>query len=139
MVNKQGRGGVDGEYQDRAPTFEPNHSDQRRWKEVDPFGKPPYEPGCHLDKNKPQILRGLLEQFPRACAGVAEISAMGAEKYTWNGWESVPDGVGRFGESELRHILAQAEHQDNLPLRTLHAKQAAWNALARLELMLRSQ
>lgn len=106
--------------------------------EADPNGMNPHQPGAKLDAGKPPVLRGAIQYFPRALAAVAEVSAKGAEKYAWNGWEAVPDGPARYGDALGRHMLYEAidgplDPQTNL----LHAAHTAWNALARLELLLR--
>lgn len=106
--------------------------------EVDPHGKNPHELGAKMDAGKAPIRRGLLEYFPRACIAVAQVSASGAEKYAWNGWETVPDGVARYGDAEARHICKAAiEGAIDRDYGHLHAAHEAWNALARLELILR--
>lgn len=88
------------------------------------------------DKTKPLVLRGFLQQFPRAIEEVARVSQFGAEKYTWNGWETVPDGTERYSEALARHLLKQGDDPES---GMSHAAHAAWNAMARLELMLRSK
>lgn len=90
--------------------------------------------GFKDDKTKPLVLRGFLHQFPRAIEEVARVSEFGANKYTWNGWETVDGGVERYGEALARHLL---KHGDDPESWRLHAAHAAWNAMARLELMLR--
>lgn len=106
--------------------------------EVDPHGKSPKEPGSKLDAGKPPLSRGLLSYFPNACLAVADVSRLGAEKYAWKGWETVPDGINRYGDALARHIVY--EEIDGLydpALGCLHAAEAAWNALAKLELVIR--
>lgn len=108
--------------------------------ESDPTGAKPHEPGAKLDAGKAPVLQGALQYFPRAIAAVSNVSLAGAKKYTWKGWEAVPDGINRYGNAMARHILA--EESDGLydkDTGSLHAAQVAWNALARLELMLREQ
>lgn len=105
-------------------------------REKDPSGRQPNQPGAKLDAGKPPILRGAIQYFPRALSAVADVSAFGAAKYTWKGWESVPDGINRYGDALARHLLADGiDPQSNLS----HAAHAAWNALARLELLLRAE
>jgi hypothetical protein len=71
---------------------------------------------------------------------VAEVSAHGATKYTWNGWETVPDGIARYGDALARHVLKEAmEGPVDKDSHLTHMAHAAWNALARLELALREQ
>jgi hypothetical protein len=107
-------------------------------KETDPNGKSPKEPGAKLDAGKSPLRRGLLEYFPRACLSVAEVSAFGASKYAWNGWETVPEGIARYGDAGERHVVkAIIEGPFDKDSGLLHAAHEAWNALARLELILR--
>lgn len=66
------------------------------------------------------------------------VGTFGAEKYTKGGWLDVPDGVERYTDALYRHLLAEGrgelvDHESGL----LHAAHSAWNALARLDLMLR--
>lgn len=106
--------------------------------EIDPQGRNPHEPGAKLDAGKAPVLRGVLGYFPRALVAVAEVSAAGARKYTWGGWASVPDGAERYGDALARHIVSEnIDGPRDKDTELLHAAHAAWNALARLELLLR--
>ena len=105
--------------------------------EADPTGRSPREPGAKLDAGKSPVLRGALGYFPRALMAVADVSAFGARKYAWKGWQTVPDGVARYGDALARHLLLEAADGPNdADSGLMHAAHAAWNALARLELML---
>jgi hypothetical protein len=104
--------------------------------EHDPNGIPQHEPGAKLDGGKPRA--GLvLKSFSRALAAVSEVGTYGAQKYTPNGWKWVADGVPRYTDAMVRHFLEEAitdlDDESGLP----HSFHVAWNALARLELMLR--
>jgi hypothetical protein len=108
-------------------------------REKDPNGKKPHEPGAKLDAGKSPLFQGLLAYFPRACEQVATVSAFGAAKYAWKGWESVPNGFERYSDAMVRHIAYEGAGEVTDPDSSLlHAAHAAWNALARLELLLRS-
>ena len=108
--------------------------------ETDPHGRRPNEAGAKLDVGKSPIRRGLLEYFPRTCLAVAEVSAFGAKKYTWGGWKSVPEGIDRYGDAEIRHVVKAAiEGERDKDSGLLHAAHEAWGALARLELILRER
>ena len=109
--------------------------------EVDPNGYNPHEPGAKLDSGKVAVGRGCLHYFPRALRAVAELSQIGAKKYAWKGWESVPDGIHRYGDALARHELCI---EDDYTRRdrdsgVLEVVAVAWNALARLELILREK
>lgn len=107
--------------------------------EFDPTGKQPHDMGAKLDAGKSPVFRGLLDYFPRACLAVADVSAAGAQKYAWKGWESVPDGVNRYSDALVRHIINESIEGEFDPDGFLHKAQQAWNALAALELYLREQ
>jgi hypothetical protein len=106
--------------------------------ERDPNDLAPNTPGAKMDAGKAPMMQGVLHYFPRALREVAMLSLFGANKYAWKGWEQVDDGVNRYGDALIRHILA--EQIDGLyddQTKLLHATAVAWNALARLELLLR--
>lgn len=90
------------------------------------------------DAGKAPVFRGVVSYFPRAVAAVAEVSGFGANKYAWNGWEQVDDGINRYSDAMVRHIIAEGKGEVLDPdSGLLHAAHTAWGALARLELMLR--
>lgn len=108
--------------------------------EVDPNGKGTHELGAKLDLGKPPIFRGALSYFPRSIEAIARVSAIGARKYAWKGWESVPDGFNRYSDALARHILAEGRGEEvDSDTGCLHAEQVAWNACARLELLLKER
>jgi hypothetical protein len=108
--------------------------------ESDPTGKNPHEPGAKLDGGKISIFRGALDYFPRAIEAVAAVSTFGARKYAWKGWETVPEGIERYSDALVRHLIAEAKGQIlDADSGLTHAAHAAWNALAVLELKLREQ
>jgi Domain of unknown function (DUF5664) len=119
----------------------PSATQSTKVLEVDPLGKSAKQPGSKLDAGKPDVLRGAIQYFPRALSAVARVSELGAAKYSWKGWESVPNGIARYGAAMARHLghddFATDSGAGGLGSETLHAAQAAWNSLARLELILK--
>ena len=108
-------------------------------KQLDLFGKEQHESGAKLDFGKVRVSLVLLG-FARALEEVSKVGTFGAKKYTDNGWVEVPNGEQRYTDALFRHILQEARGEDidsesSLP----HAAHAAWNALARLDLMLRDK
>ena len=104
--------------------------------ELDQTGRGAHEPGAKLDAGKPRVGL-LLGDFAQALLEVAKVGTHGASKYTDSGWVEVPGGIGRYTDAMLRHYLAEASGEridDGSEL--LHAAHVAWNALARLELMI---
>ena len=109
-----------------------------QWNERDPNGIPAKSPGSKLDAGKSPVMQGVLQYFPRALLEVAKVSQAGANKYTWKGWETVSNGPARYGDALARHILLEdIEGTYDRDTGLMHAAQAAWNALARLELILK--
>lgn len=107
-------------------------------QETDPYGKPAHGLGSKLDAGKVPIFQGLIDYFPRAVREVATVSAFGASKYAWKGWESVPDGVNRYSDAMVRHLISEATgERTDADSGLLHKAHCAWNALAALELALR--
>lgn len=105
--------------------------------EKDPLGKDAHEAGAKLDAGKRRDGLVLLS-FARALAAVSAVGTYGANKYTDNGWMSVPNGVNRYTDAMLRHILSEASGElTDKDTGLLHAAHAAWNALSRLDLMIR--
>lgn len=109
--------------------------------EVDPSGLAAGAPGAKLDAGKvrPWLC---MSGFARALEAVADVTTVGAAKYSDNGWMEVPDGEARYMEAFGRHMLALARGEvfDVGPTGTgaRHKAQMIWNLLASLELELRA-
>jgi hypothetical protein len=93
------------------------------------------EAGIKDDLGKP--MAGVLGDFGRALLAVSEVGTFGAEKYTRGGWVSVDDGVDRYTDAMYRHLLSEGKDKKDAESGLDHAAHAAWNALARLDLMIR--
>lgn len=113
--------------------------------ERDPTGKDPHEPGAKLDQGKvrPSLI---FNDMAYALTEVARVATYGAKKYSDGGWQHVEDGIKRYTDAMDRHRLK--EHTEGFwdeDIRNdtgeliAHAAQVAWNALARLELMIREK
>lgn len=105
--------------------------------EKDPKGLDQHEYGAKLDARKPDA--SLLLMFGYALRAVSEVGTFGASKYARGGWQGVDDGELRYTAALMRHLLD--EHYEVLDSDSglLHAAHAAWNALARLELIIRKE
>lgn len=114
-------------------------------KETDPNGLGAKDPGSKLDFGKSPIVRGAIKYFPRALLAVADLSQHGADKYSWKGWEKVSDGIQRYDDAMGRHMAGEVIEGEfdqtwmKMDRHVLHATAVAWNALARLELILREK
>ena len=82
----------------------------------------------------------MLGDFARALTAVVEVGTFGANKYTAHGWIGVPNGLARYEDAKLRHMLKRNLGEDRDPdSGLLHLAHEAWNALATLDLYLREQ
>lgn len=105
-------------------------------KEVDPNGLSANTKGAKLDKGKIRMSLVILS-FANALLEVGKVGTQGAEKYTDDGWREVPNGVQRYTDALLRHLLAEGTGEIlDRDSELSHAAHVAWNALARLELLL---
>lgn len=105
--------------------------------EIDPAGLAANSPGAKLDFGKNRLGLVLLD-FSRALQAVGEVGTYGAKKYSDGGWRHVDDGERRYTDAMLRHLFKEGagELRDS-DTTILHAAHTAWNALARLDLMMR--
>lgn len=81
----------------------------------------------------------VMHAMPRALLAVGVVAGYGARKYSADGWLRVPDGLSRYTAAMFRHALREGIEQFDAESGLMHAAQTAWNALARLELMLRER
>jgi len=105
--------------------------------EQDPNGLKSSDPGAKLDHGKPRCAV-VLGGFARALMEVSKVGTYGIVKYSENGWTQVDNGPDRYDDAGMRHWLYEkmGEVMDkDTALR--HAAHDAWNALARLDLMIR--
>ena len=119
---------------------DPRYTDalNNNWKsEEDPDGLKQHESGAKLDSGKPDT--SLLLMFGKALVAVAEVGTFGAKKYSRGGWQSVVGGLERYTAALMRHLFAEHYEDYDSDSKLLHAAQVAWNALARLELILRER
>ncbi len=124
---------------DRAKSYIEHVEPTTGNSEADPLGIAQHAPGAKLDAGKIRV--GLvLGDFANALWAVSEIGTFGAEKYTPHGWLSVPNGIERYTDALDRHLLKESiEGPIDPESNKLHAAHLAWNALARLELIIRAE
>jgi hypothetical protein len=95
--------------------------------------------GIKYDAGKAPIFRGAVAYFPLAIGELAKVSAFGATKYQWDGWRRVDDGLARYSDALVRHLVTEGTGEVLDPdSGLLHAAHVFWNAAARLELILES-
>ena len=117
-----------------------------RFVEVDPTELPTFDGNTKDDEDKLMGYSGVDLYFPRVLDLLANLSQGGAEKYAWEGWASVEDGVSRYRNAEWRHRQAIAKGEDidedisrYAPFPVRHEVSRIWNLMAALELELRDE
>lgn len=106
--------------------------------ETDPQGIDQHAPGAKLDAGKPRVAL-VFKGFSLALMEVAKVGTSGAQKYTDDGWQEVPDGEVRYKDAMLRHLLQSFTEDIDPGFGMSHLAHCCWNALAALELSLRNK
>jgi len=98
--------------------------------------------GKKYDAGKLPVYQGLMCYFPRALEAVAEVSAYGLAKYQLKyedkNWARVHGAFGRYSDACARHLAAGVYEAIDHESQLRHDAMVAWNALARLEIMLQT-
>jgi hypothetical protein len=99
-------------------------------------------PGKKLDNGKGPVIQGVVQYFPKALLAVSNISKYGADKYSLSyddiNWRRVEGGFNRYSDALGRHLLGEyIDGPVDPESKKLHCAMVAWNALARLELLLK--
>jgi hypothetical protein len=101
-----------------------------------------------MDMGKPPIVQGFHNYFARAIVAVSYVSEYGDRKYVpadakqhfTLGWQEVPDGERRFSDADGRHrtkTVIEGDYDSESDL--AHLAHKAWNAMAELELALKTK
>lgn len=107
-------------------------------EEMDPHGMDQHQKGAKLDAGKEMMSLVMLD-MNMALQRVAAVATYGAKKYTAGGWLHVPNGQQRYTDALLRHLLKEPNELCDPDTGIEHASHVAWNALARLQLLLLAQ
>ena len=115
------------------------------WGEKYLYASPDPEPttetelqGSKYDSGKPQA-GTVIKDFSNALMAISELGTFGIHKYGPSNWLYVPDGITRYTNAMGRHLLLEEIEKIDPETDMLHAVSTAWNALARLELIIREQ
>lgn len=102
--------------------------------------------GIKDDNEKAPVMTGAFLLFPRAMIEIAKVSKLGADKYGVTlpdqNWLEVENNYNRYTDAVGRHLLGEVINgPTNVEGNTevLHAAQAAWDSLCRLEIYLVNQ
>lgn len=96
-------------------------------------------PGAKDDSGKNRMAL-VLGAFAPALMLVSKVGTFGANKYTDNGWQTVPKGIARYEDAMLRHYFQYKDGETVDPESGIHhLAHCAWNALAVLTLTLKGK
>lgn len=93
-----------------------------------------HQTGVKDDATK--IQTDLLLDFGLALMAVADLATIGAKLYTKNGWKKVPDGITRYSAAMVGHLLRESFEEKDPQTQISHTVAVAWNALAKLQLLI---
>jgi len=99
--------------------------------------------GIKYDEGKPKIGM-VVKYFGPALMEVAKAGTFGCAKYGngkfWDfNWNRVENGVERYTDALMRHLLKEDTEKTDPETGILHAALVAWNSLARLVLILAAE
>jgi len=87
--------------------------------------------GIKYDDGKPRIAEMLVD-FKGPLLELCKVWEFGANKYSKSNWKEVDNGIDRYTNAMLRHLLAEEDSMVDDESNLLHAAHIAFNALARL-------
>lgn len=96
------------------------------------------EKGIKYDKGKPRLCE-MIQDFAKPLEEVARVWAFGADKYSKGNWRYVEDGLDRYSNALVRHLLAEKDAELDSESGLRHAAHVAWNALARLYFLIEKE
>lgn len=103
----------------------------------------PMAPATAAKYQKDPVWSCVIARFPRALREIARVSAYGMAKHGDDGsdpqaFARVPDAYRVYSDARCRHMLDELIEGERNPRdgHLRHAAQEAWNALARLEVLL---
>jgi len=99
--------------------------------------------GKKYDAGKAPVFRGFIQYFPRAIKSVSMVSMFGAKKYNVAyeevSYQKVDEGYGRYSDADARHLVEECINPVDADSELEHAQMHAWNAMARLEMLLKGR
>lgn len=87
--------------------------------------------GTKYDNGKPRIAEMVVD-FKIPLEELCKVWEFGADKYEKSNWKKLDNGVCRYTNAMLRHLLAEEDSLTDSESGLLHASHIAFNALARL-------
>ena len=94
------------------------------------------EVGIKYDGGKPRLAEMVVDFAPEMIE-LCKVWEFGADKYSKSNWKLVDNGIDRYTNAMLRHLLAETNNLYDDESKLLHAAHIAWGALARLHFILK--
>lgn len=94
--------------------------------------------GIKYDKEKPRYAEFLLD-FQEPLEKLYEVWEFGANKYGKSNWKELDNGLERYSNALIRHLFAENKNIYDEETNMFHASHIAFNALARLYFINRSE
>jgi len=87
--------------------------------------------GTKYDTNKPRLGEMIID-FKEPLLELCNVWEFGADKYEKSNWKKLDNGIDRYTNALLRHLVAEEDNLYDDESKLLHAAHIAFNALARL-------
>lgn len=87
--------------------------------------------GIKYDDSKPRVAEMVID-FKESLLALCTVWEYGANKYSKSNWKEVDNGIDRYTNAMLRHLLSEEDNLVDSESGLLHAAHIAFNALARL-------
>ena len=94
--------------------------------------------GIKYDSGKAKIGE-MLVSFKRSLLEVCKVYEFGFNKYGKDNFKNVENGYTRYTNAMIPHLLKEDSEVYDEETELLHASHCAWNALARLEMLLKQR
>lgn len=91
--------------------------------------------GIKYDDGKPRLGEMIID-FKEPLTELCKVWEYGANKYSKSNWKEVDNGLERYTNAMIRHLLAEEDTLCDRESELLHAAHIAFNALARLYFIL---
>ena len=102
-----------------------------RIMEISPSTTPKFNAGIKYDSNKLRMGE-MIKDFKVPLESLCEVWTFGANKYEKSNWKLLDNGIDRYTNALVRHLVAEEDCMYDDESKLLHASHIAFNALARL-------
>lgn len=94
--------------------------------------------GIKYDGDKPRLAEMIID-FKEPLLELCKVWEFGANKYSKSNWKLVDNGIDRYTNAMLRHLVQEEDNPVDDESLLLHASHIAFNALARLYFILQER